>query len=147
MVELYHGSLPIEAIFEKWHETIREKNFGAFIPFVGIVRDEGGIEGLSFDVYEPLLREWFEAWKLRALEKGAVVMMAHSMGDVALHTSSYIAAVASPQRKVALQMIEEFVEDFKATAPIWKYDLREGKRIYAKDRSTPLPHSGLLSLC
>jgi molybdopterin synthase catalytic subunit len=70
--------------------------------------------------------------------------MAHSRGDVWLHTSSYISAVFSPKRRVALMLIDEFVEDFKANAPIWKYDLRDGARIYAEDRSTPMNGAGLL---
>jgi len=44
-----------------------------------------------------------------------------------------------------LELIDEFVEDFKANAPIWKYDVKEGKRIYAAERSTPMNGSGLLS--
>ena len=68
----------------------------------------------------------------------------HSRGDVPNHTSSYISAVVSPKRKVALSMINDFVEDFKANAPIWKYDLINNKRIYAKERSHLLNGSGLL---
>ena len=71
--------------------------------------------------------------------------MAHSRGDVFLHESSYIACVFSPKRRVALEFIDEFVEGFKANAPIWKYDLIEGKRVYAKERSLKLPNSGILS--
>ena len=43
------------------------------------------------------------------------------------------------------RLIEEFVEDFKANAPIWKYDIKEGKRIFAADRAKELHNSGLLS--
>jgi molybdopterin synthase catalytic subunit len=46
---------------------------------------------------------------------------------------------------VALELIEEFVEDFKANAPIWKYDVINGKRIYAEDRSMPMDGAGLLA--
>ena len=56
-----------------------------------------------------------------------------------------VAAVFSPKRRVALEFIDKFVEDFKASAPIWKYDLKDGKRIYAKDRSTAINGSGLLA--
>ena len=70
--------------------------------------------------------------------------MAHSRGDVFNHESSYIAAVCSPKRRVALELIDEFVEDFKAQAPIWKYDIIDNKRIYAQDRSTAIKGSGLL---
>ena len=43
------------------------------------------------------------------------------------------------------ELFYEFVEDFKANAPIWKYDVKNGKRIYAEDRSTPMNGSGLLA--
>lgn len=144
MLDLYEGSLPVEEILNGWYAEYREKNFGAFINFVGIVRDEDGIEGLSFDIYEPILRAWFDAWQQKAREQGAYLLMAHSKGDVLNHESSYIAAVLSPKRRVALEMIDSFVEDFKASAPIWKYDIIKGERVYALERSTALQHSGIL---
>ena len=145
MLELYDGGLDVAAILKKWYEEESKSNYGAFIPFVGTIRDENGIDGLSFDVYEPILTSWFDAWKQKAQKKGAIIKMAHSRGDVFLHESSYISAVFSPKRRVALEFIDEFVEDFKASAPIWKYDLIDGKRIYAKDRSTAIEGSGILS--
>ncbi|UCN00525.1 molybdenum cofactor biosynthesis protein MoaE [Sulfurimonas sp. SWIR-19] len=144
MLNLYDGALDVPAILKEWYETEATSNYGAYIPFVGTVRSEDGIEGLSFDIYEPILTSWFEKWQKKAAEKGAVVKMAHSRGDVLLHESSYIAAVFSPKRRVALELIDEFVEDFKASAPIWKYDLKNGQRVYAKERSTAIKGSGIL---
>jgi molybdopterin synthase catalytic subunit len=144
MLALYEGSLPVEEILNDWYRKYKEQNFGAFINFVGIVRDEDGIDGLSFDIYEPILRNWFDNWQAKAKAKGAYLLMAHSKGDVRNHESSYISAVLSPKRRVALELIDEFVEDFKASAPIWKYDIINGKREYALKRSTALKHSGLL---
>ena len=144
-MELYHGSLDPKAIFGRWLDEHQQSNYGAFIPFVGIIRKEGGIEALSFDIYEPILQTWFDAWQERARERGAIVKMAHAIGDVPVHTSSYISAVFSPQRRVALELIDAFVEDFKANAPIWKYDVIDGKRIYAEERSTPMDGAGILT--
>ena len=144
MLEIYEGGLDVPNILKRWYEQESKNNYGAFIPFIGTIREENGIEGLSFDIYEPILTSWFEEWQKKAYKKGALLKMAHSKGDVFLHQSSYISAVFSPKRKVALSMIEEFVEDFKASAPIWKYDLINGKRIYAKDRSTAIKGSGIL---
>jgi len=146
MLELFEGPVPVEKILEKWYQEEDKSNYGAFIPFIGTIRDEDGIDGLSFDIYEPILNSWYDAWQEKAKEAGAILKMAHSKGDVPLHKSSYIAAVFSPKRRVALEMIDEFVEDFKASAPIWKYDLRDGQRIYAKDRSTAIKGSGLLKV-
>ena len=145
VLELYDGALDVPALLKRWYEEEATSNYGAFIPFVGTVREESGIEGLSFDIYEPILSSWFDSWQERAKERGAILKMAHSRGDVLVHQSSYIAAVFSPKRRVALEMIEEFVEDFKASAPIWKYDIINGERVYAKDRSTAIEGSGILA--
>ena len=144
MLKLYKGALNVPKILEDWYTEESTSNYGAYIPFVGTVRSEDGIDGLSFDIYEPILENWFKAWQEKAKVKGAIIKMAHSKGDVMLHESSYIASVFSPKRRVALEFIDEFVEDFKASAPIWKYDLINGKRIYALDRSTAIKGSGIL---
>jgi molybdopterin synthase catalytic subunit len=146
MLELYDGALDVPNILKRWYEAESYSNYGAYIPFVGTVRSENGIDGLSFDIYEPILESWFNAWQERAREQGAVIKMAHARGDVLLHESSYISAVFSPKRRVALELIDLFVEDFKATAPIWKYDLIDGERVYAKDRSTAIKGSGILGV-
>ena len=144
MLELYKGALDVPAILKRWYEDEALSNYGAYIPFVGTVRAEDGIEGLSFDIYEPLLKSWFSVWEQKAQKKGAKVVMAHSIVNVMVHESSYIAAVFSPKRRVALELIDEYVEDFKASAPIWKYDIINGERVYAKERSTQIKGSGLL---
>ena len=144
-MELYQGPLDVEEIFSQWLHEEAESNYGAYIPFVGTIRAEDNIEALSFDIYEPVLEAWFNRWVAKAEKLGAKVKMAHAIGDVPVHTSSYISAVFSPKRRVALELIDEFVEDFKANAPIWKYDVIDGKRIYAADRSTPMTGSGLLA--
>lgn len=144
-VELYNGPLEVEKITNQWYNDFKNSNYGAIITFVGVVRDEDGIEGLSFDIYEPILNAWFDSWQQKAQSQNAIVLMAHSIGDVPNHTSSYIAAVCSPKRRVALEMIDEFVEDFKHNAPIWKYDLKDGKRIYARERSYEINGAGILA--
>ena len=144
-MELFQGSLDVKAIFNQWLDEESESNYGAYIPFVGTIRAENNIEALSFDIYEPVLKSWFDSWVKKAESRGAKVKMAHAIGDVPVHTSSYISAVFSPKRRVGLELIDEFVEDFKANAPIWKYDVINGERIYAEDRSTPMDGSGLLA--
>ncbi len=143
-IEIYDGPLSVDKITNSWYEKYKNSNYGAIITFVGVVRDEDGIDGLSFDIYKPILDLWFTSWQERATKKNSIVLMAHSCGDVLNHESSYIAAICSPKRRVALEMIDEFVEDFKKSAPIWKYDIIEGKRIYAINRSTLLDGAGLL---
>jgi len=131
-LELFKGGLDVEEIFSKWYKL---KWGGMLLTFVGIVRDDGGIEGLSFDIYEPMLEKWFSKWSDK-------VLMAHSIGDVLVGETSFMCGVYSKHRE--FKLVEEFVEDFKANAPIWKYDLIDSKRIFAKDRSKILPNAGIL---
>jgi len=144
-LELFEGNLPVEKITNTWYAKYKESNYGAIISFVGVVRNENEIDGLSFDIYEPILNSWFSAWEEKAKKLDAIVLMAHSRNDVLNHESSFIAAVCSPKRRVALELIDEFVEDFKAQAPIWKYDIINGSRVYAEDRSTAIKGFGILS--
>ena len=141
---LYQGSLEIPTIYNQWYEFAKYKNCGALLTFCGIVRKEGNIEALSFDIYEVLLKKWFDEWQKRVEFDDITLLFAHSIGDVAVHESSYFAGILSKQRKLGLKLINEFVEDFKANAPIWKYDVINKERIYAKERSTKLCGAGLL---
>jgi molybdopterin synthase catalytic subunit len=144
MLEIYQNNLNVEQITNKWYSTYQDKNFGALITFIGIIRDEDNIQALSFDIYKPILKKWFDKWQEKAKKQNAIILMAHSLGDVKIHQSSFIAGILSPQRKVALSLINDFVEDFKKNAPIWKYDVISNKRIYAKDRSNKIDGAGLL---
>ena len=141
-LEIFAGALPVESLIAKWYGACARRNLGAFVSFAGTVRDENGISALSFDVYQPLLAQWFEAWQRRSDQ--TILFMAHSTGNVPIGESSYLAAVASSQRRAALEVIDRFVEDFKTTAPIWKYDIINGERVFAADRAFNLPSSGIL---
>ena len=68
-LQIFDGSLPVEQITNSWYAKYRNSNFGAIITFVGIVRDENKINGLSFDIYEPILNSWFDSWQKKAKEK------------------------------------------------------------------------------
>jgi molybdopterin synthase catalytic subunit len=145
MLSLYENGLNTQKIFNEWYEKNNTKNYGAFISFVGIVRSEDNIEALSFDIYDVILQKWFNEWKNKLKKEKVMVCMAHSIGDVKINESSFCCGIFSKQRKQALKYINLFVEDFKANAPIWKYDVINSKRIYAKKRSHKIDGSGILS--
>lgn len=145
MLELYQGALPTAELYGKYEKIAEENNCGACCVFCGVVRSENNIQGLSFDIYEPILKQWFQKWQEKLAKENALLCMAHSIGDVMISESSFMCAIISPQRKVALHYYHLFVEDFKHNAPIWKYDIVDSKRIYAKERSHKLPQSGILA--
>ena len=49
-MEIYDGNLDANEITSRWYSDNKLKNYGAIMSFVGVVRDEGGISGLSFDL-------------------------------------------------------------------------------------------------
>jgi len=142
MIEIYKGGVPVIDTLNRWYEEFKLEGYGAMIPFIGIVRPDNGIDGLSFDLYLPMLNDWFKKWQRL---KDCKITMAHSFGDVMVGETSFLCSVFTKHRTEGFKYLEEFVEDFKANAPIWKYDLKEGKRIFAKNRSKQLPHAGILA--
>ncbi|TQR30347.1 molybdenum cofactor biosynthesis protein MoaE [Campylobacter sp. MIT 99-7217] len=145
MFEIYEGALNVPEIYAKWYEKSATQNCGAMLTFCGIVRDDDEVQALSFDIDEALLKKWFETWKQKLNTQGVSVFFAHSKGEVKVGQSSYLAGILSKQRKLGLKLINDFVEDFKAKAPIWKYDVKNGLKIYAKERSTKLEGAGILA--
>ena len=144
---IVEGALDTEAILRGWENEARVRNFGALCVFIGIVRAEDGIAALSFDIYLPLLELWLQSWqnKARAVDENLRIFMAHASGDVVVGESSFACAIASKNRRAALEIYGDFIEDFKANAPIWKYDVKNGARIYAQDRSKKLRGAGILA--
>ncbi len=145
MIKVYKRPLNKEEIEREWFATLTENRNGAFVSFTGIIKEEHKIEGLSFDIHEPMLKKWFNVWDSYTKDNNSKLFMAHSKGDVMLGEISFMCAVASPKRRFALETMDTLVEDFKANAPIWKYDLKNGERAFALARSHKIDGSGLLA--
>ncbi len=144
-IELYNSPLNVNEIHARWAIEAPKGNFGALTSFIGVVREEDGIEALYFQLFEPVLKKWFEAWRAKIESEEARLFMAHSIGDVKVGESSFMAGILSRKRRFGLEMIDAFVEDFKKNAPIWKYDVKDGKRLYAEERSHKIDGGGLLA--
>lgn len=143
-----NGAINTNEMLTLWQENTKTQNFGAMSIFIGIVRAESGISALSFDIYTPLLQSWLESWEQKAkkIANDLQIFMAHSNGDVSVGQCSFMCGIISKNRAAALAIYGEFIEDFKANAPIWKYDVKNSTRIYAKDRSQKLSGAGILTM-
>ena len=143
-LQIFSGALNSNKIYATWENKAKAQNCGAFITFNGIVRGENNISHLSFDIYLPILQSWFDTWQAKAKEIQTTIYMAHSSGDVEVGKSSFMCAFISKNRKSVLSLYSDFIEDFKANAPIWKYDLIDKKKIYALDRSHEIKGARLI---
>ena len=117
--ETVNGKSPKKTLGLVKGNTIRARWFGRDIA-ASIKTIVGGEIKSYTKMIDDERNEALDRMVEQAKEKGAIIKMAQSKGDVMLHKSSYIAAVFSPKRRVALELIDEFVEDFKASAPIRK---------------------------
>ena len=58
-LEIFDTPLDTATIYQNWYFFSTQNNLGANAIFTGIVRAENNCDGLSFDIYEPLLNQWF----------------------------------------------------------------------------------------
>lgn len=140
------GYLPIKNLYNRYNKLATNNNHGVVVNFTGFVRHDEGIkqgDGLFFEVYEPMLVQWFSAHKERLESEGILICMAHSRGFVPVTKSSFIVCLSAKHRESLFNELLTFVEDFKQNAPIWKYDYINGKKIFERLRSKPLRGSGL----
>ena len=70
-----NGALDINSITTKWYEELKVLNYGALVSFVGVIRDENDIDGLSFDIYFPILNNWFDSWIEKTKKQNALIFM------------------------------------------------------------------------
>ncbi|CCB79691.1 molybdenum cofactor biosynthesis protein MoaE [Helicobacter bizzozeronii CIII-1] len=106
MLEIFEGALDGSALYVRWEQECRLKGAGALCVFSGVVRPQSpNFQGLSFDIHEPLLQAWFNAWQKRALLQEVLLKMAHSRGDVPILQTSYMVGLISEHRKAALACV------------------------------------------
>ncbi|GAA9742036.1 hypothetical protein VN0139_06180 [Helicobacter pylori] len=108
MLKIIQGALDTDKLLKAYQEEACMKNFGAFCVFVGIVRGEDNIQGLSFDIYEALLKTWFEKWHYKAKDLGVVLKMAHSLGDVLIGQKLIFMRFNGKEQKKCLRTIPRF---------------------------------------
>lgn len=98
---------------------------GAVLRFEGVVRgteDGGQIEGLDYEVYDPMATRELERLAESIVERHGLlaVEVLHSRGRVAVGECSFHLSVAAPHRAEALAGVEEFIDTMKRDVPIWK---------------------------
>lgn len=139
------GEININDFFTISNNLAIKYGCGANCTFNGIVRKDNDIDGLFFTIYNPIFIKWFQGWQARANKIGCNLVLAHSIDLVAVGKTSYICSIFSKHRKESLEIFPKFIEDFKKKAPIWKFEIKDGKKTYASKNAYQLPFSGLLS--
>jgi len=99
---------------------------GAVVTFYGIVReraDDGrGVNGLSYEAYEPMAVIEFETIAKEARERFGDVRIAvvHRVGALRIGDVAVAVVAACPHRAQAFDACEYAIDEVKRRAPIWK---------------------------
>jgi molybdopterin synthase catalytic subunit len=106
--------------------AVRGPSAGALVTFIGYVReraDDGrAVDGLSYEAHRDLALAELRAIGSEAAERfdGAVVAIAHRVGDLGLGEAAVAIAVGSAHRGAAFDACEYAIDELKRRVPIWK---------------------------
>jgi molybdopterin synthase catalytic subunit len=104
---------------------------GAVVLFSGTARDHAdgrdGVTELHYEAYEehvvPRLRRIADEVRQRWPVVGRIALL-HRVGALPIGTSSVIVVVSAPHRPEAFDAARFGIDALKATAPIWKKEIR-----------------------
>ena len=112
---------------------------GALASFVGIVRDEGDLTGLTLEHYpgmteaalEALAREARDRWSLLA------ATIHHRVGRLAPRDPIVFVGTSAPHRRDALEACAFLIDRIKTDAPFWKREnFSDGRRCWVEPRAS-----------
>lgn len=126
-LELRPGPLPADEVLA-WVPT---PGCGAVVTFVGTARDHSeagpGVRWLEYEAYDehvvPSFEQVVAEVRARWPEVGRVALL-HRTGRVALTEAAVLVAAGAPHREEAFAAVRHALDVLKATAPIWKCEVR-----------------------
>jgi len=101
---------------------MKKPEMGAIVTFLGVVREDGGMEGINVEVYEEMAVDELEKLEHEAREKFEVeaVEIVHREGSLKVGESILVILVGAKHRKEAFRACEYLIDELKERVPIWK---------------------------
>jgi len=120
---LLDGPLDVAALTR----AVESPAHGAIVVFCGTVRDSHAgraVRGIRYTGYRAMAETVLAAIEADLLrEHGALVRIAHRLGELAIGETSVVIAAGAPHRAAAYEASRRALERLKAEAPIWKREL------------------------
>jgi len=127
----------------------RQKDMGAVVSFLGIVRDDG-IEGMDVEAYGEVAERDLREIAGEAEAKFGVVHVdiVHRVGHLRVGDHIVLIVVGATHRKAAFLACEYIIDRIKEQAPIWKKSILEmdhpvGCRASTRPAARPPPGGGV----
>jgi molybdopterin synthase catalytic subunit len=112
-------------------DRVRRPNMGGLVTFLGVVRDDGGLEEMELEAYEEVAVKEMETIRDEAFSKfpiGAVTII-HRIGRLQVGENILLIIVGAGHRKEAFDACEYILERIKQSVPIWKKEIgKDGER-------------------
>ncbi len=106
---------------------VRRPDMGALVTFLGVVRDDGGIDVMELEAYEEVAVREMEAIRDEAFVNYpiAAVEIIHRIGRLRVGENILLIVVGAGHRKEAFDACEYILERIKQSVPIWKKEIGE----------------------
>ncbi len=112
-------------------DRVRRPDMGGLVTFLGIVRNDGGLEAMELEAYEEVAVEELETIRGEAFSRfpiGAVTVI-HRIGRLRVGENILLIIVGAGHRKEAFDACEYILERIKQSVPIWKKEIgKDGER-------------------
>lgn len=110
----------------RYDQTLPEKNIGAVVEFLGIVRDdEDGktIQGIEYEVFREMAEHQLRLISERVVMKYDIsdFLCAHRIGFIEAGQPSLFIRASAHHREEAFEGVKEFITELKKSVPIWKH--------------------------
>lgn len=101
---------------------MKKPEIGAIVTFLGVVRAEGGIQGMNVEVYEKMAEDELDKLEKEAREKFNIeaVEIIHRKGSLKVGENIVAILVGAKHRKEAFLACEYLIDELKERVPIWK---------------------------
>ena len=103
-----------------------EKNIGAIVEFLGIVRDdEDGkiIKGIEYEAFREMAEHQLTLLSEKIVKKYAIsdFLCVHRIGFIEAGQPSLFIRASASHREEAFEGVKEFITELKKCVPIWKH--------------------------
>ncbi len=99
---------------------------GAIAAFTGLVRDDGGMTGLTLEHYPGMTETMLDAVADQAIERWSLqgICIVHRTGTLKVGDRIVLVVCASAHRAAALEACAFVMDQLKTKAPFWKREER-----------------------
>ncbi len=103
-------------------KKLKTPEIGAIVTFLGVVRGDGGIQGMNVETYRDMAESELEKLEKEAREKFDIeaVEIVHREGALNVGENIVVILVGAKHRKEAFRACEYVIDELKERVPIWK---------------------------